>query len=619
MSTFAEQVLGSKSKKVCVIAAPGSGKTTSILVPKVQQLLSDLRVDAKNIALLSFSRLSAQDLRKRTHALDPALTATTVHSLCLSFLLSENHHDMRKRVNSIVLDFERAALIADLKVIFPRRHKNDLKDNLKQFSAAWAIQPHDQVFEENAERQAFKAAVVNWLDEHEAAMMEEIVYGAVNLAKKLGLEGVRQFKYVLVDEYQDLNRLEQEFIALVGNKAELILHVGDPDQSIYSFKYAYPDGILAWAKQPDVDPHYNNTTLRCPKRVVEVANQLLVQAEPGRTQLLKPRDGAADGEATFVRKNSQDEEFDHVATSIAKRIATGVEPKDILVLTPKKPLGAMFVSYANAARQRLGIPETVRVDLALRPDFNQLSQEHLLLMGLVVNPKSLVHLRAFLGLGDDEWYAAELHALKEKHGSLMTLVGSADLADTGRKRMRALRSRILALRETLTELAQLNDLTTVIDRLFPDGEAEVAELRTLLLSLREEDDDTEKLYDKLVDYMRSVPVSGKTVRVMTLMASKGLDAPHVYVMGCSDGNIPGTNRSVHLTDQQYRAEQRRLLYVGFTRAKESLTVTWSRNIPYAQARRHHTRGIRVRSGQGGRVNVLSLSQFLNDLNVPWSN
>src|SRR5579859_1217424 len=89
-----KEILNSKAKKVCVIAGPGTGKTKGILIPKTEALLK-AGVSPEQILLLSFSRLSALDLKNRVHA---KVGASTVHFFCLSFLLSENNHDIRNRL-----------------------------------------------------------------------------------------------------------------------------------------------------------------------------------------------------------------------------------------------------------------------------------------------------------------------------------------------------------------------------------------------------------------------------------------------------------------------------------------------------------------------------------------
>src|SRR5262249_9612392 len=109
----------SKAKRICVIAGPGTGKTKGVLVPKAEALLAQ-GARPEEILLLSFSRLSALDLKRRVPG---KVGATTVHSFCLAFLLSENNHDIRERIESLVFDFEEDALICDLKLTFPKINK----------------------------------------------------------------------------------------------------------------------------------------------------------------------------------------------------------------------------------------------------------------------------------------------------------------------------------------------------------------------------------------------------------------------------------------------------------------------------------------------------------------
>jgi DNA helicase-2/ATP-dependent DNA helicase PcrA len=615
-----DRILQSSANKICVIAAPGSGKTSRALIPKVAQVLADPTIDPKNVLLLTFSRLSAKDLKERASTMDRAPRASTVHSLCLAFLLSENSHGMRTRVESIVLDFEKDALLSDLKLIFPRKTKPQLKKMLDAFSVGWATRPHDEVFEEDGEKRDFKAAIVSWLSEHEAAMMEEIVYGAVNLARQLGTaEFIQAPQHIFIDEYQDLNRLEQEFINLLAAESRLLFIVGDPDQSIYSFKYSYPNGIRDYATMPNVEAYSSHKTGRCPRKVVAIANQLLLQANPGRTQLLESmRDD--DGEVRFVQKENQDEEFAYILRSVAERLSAGATPQNIIVLVPKKPLGVQFVEYANTNRERIGVQSEIHFKFDAKVKLTEIEQERVLLFGLAVKPDSLLHIRGYLALGDSSANAVEIKMLKNKYGNLARVLELANPEDFTRthRRVRALCERIIELRAILNSARDENTVDAVIDRLFSTDNESIRAIRTIIDELREEDDTLNTLYSKLIDHMRTIPTSSTDIRVMTLMGSKGLEAEHVYILGCNAGNLPGSNRS-HLSEHEHKEEQRRLLFVGVTRASKSLTISWARHIPFMQSMRHHTQGLRAihRRGQPAQM-IMGLSEFLQDLTeITW--
>ncbi|NTW15677.1 MAG: ATP-dependent helicase [Candidatus Moranbacteria bacterium] len=609
-----DQILKSQAKRICVIAAPGSGKTKRGLIPKVAQILEDSSIDPKNILLLTFSRLSAKDLKSRVSDFERKPRASTVHSICLAFLLSENNHDMRKRVESIVLDFEKNALISDLKITFPSINKKVLERMLKAFSVGWATSPHAEVFEEDNVKRAFKAAVINWLSEHEAAMMEEIVYEAVELAKSLGAtDFITTPQFIFVDEYQDLNRLEQEFIELLAEKSKLLFLVGDPDQSIYSFKYAYPDGIKAYSKRSDVEPYFSNKTGRCPRKVVEIANQILKQMDPARTVFLEPL-REDEGEVNFIVRNTQTEEFEYILRSVAERLRSGAKPQDIFILTPRNPLGINFVDYANTNKEKFGIEDTFKFDSKLK--LTTTEQERILLFGLAVNQNSLLHIRGYLALGDSNAEAGAVKTLKSKYGNLKNAFEKADSEDFSKvqRRARALCERIVELRGLIKEVADGKSLDDFLDQLLPREDENTKALRLVVDELREDEDTTASLYTKITDYIRTVPTATTDIRVMTLMGSKGLDAKHVYIIGCNGGNLPGENRSVYLTDHEHKQEQRRLLFVGITRAIESLTISWTRNITYGQSMQHHTTGLRTtrRVGQPPQM-VVPISEFLQGL------
>ena len=618
MADITEQVLESTSNKICVIAGPGCRKTTGILIPKVKQVLADGSTDPSSVLILTFSRLSAKDLRNKVKDLDRAPRAATVHSFCLSFLLSEDNHAIRARVDSILLDFERETLLSDLSLILPNANRRALRTTLNKFSAGWATQPHDEVFEKADDERAFKNAVVNWLFEYEAAMMEEIVYHAVDLAHQLpDAAFLNAPQFVFVDEFQDLNRLEQEFINCLSHKCNLLLVVGDPDQSIYSFKYAHPSGLVEFSKNSGAAQFESVISWRCPKCVIKHANDLLLQAAPDRSTLLTPAPNAIEGEVHFVRKEYQVDEFAYVLKAVAERLK-GDDPAQILVLVPRRKLGQEFVEFAEVHKQESGVPNEVRFSFAAKHAFNETEQNALLQFSLLARPDSLVHRRSYLGLGDDKHFAAEFGILKDRYGSVAKTFDSASADDfpKAQRRVRRLCDKVQGLR-TFLDTHATADLDAVLDLLFPEASLHVADIRTILMSLREEGDTLSSLYRKLLDYIQNLPDDDKTIRVMTLIGSKGLDANHVFILGCNAGNMPGERWSEHISDTEHRNEQRRLLYVGFTRAKKSLCVSWSRRIPFRQSKGHKTPGLRTVTHGGIRYIEVGISEFLQALRVMW--
>jgi len=617
------KILASEAKKICVIAGPGSGKTTKILIPKAKQLIETNKINPQKILLLSFSRLSAIDLQRKikNSNLRKFPRASTVHSFCLSFLLSEDNYESRKRVNSIVLDFEKEILISDLKNTFPSKNKRELRKKLNEFSAGWATKSHDTVFEENQEDKKFKNAVINWLSEYESAMMEEIIYFAVDLAEKLpSSQMIEEVDYILVDEYQDLNMLEQKFINILARDSKILLVVGDPDQSIYSFKFAYPSGILDFANRSDVNKHSLPFSWRCPKKIINVANQLLLQDEPPRTNLINPLPNEEEGEVNFKSFKNQGKEFNFILSSIINRLKKDVAPENIIILVPRKKLGKEFVKFANE-KENGKISDSVNFAFIQKMGFSDIEKEKILLFSLLVNPKSPLHIRSYLGLGDKEnYFYKEIPILKQKYGSVQEIIKSASPDDfpKNNKRLKRICERALNLKVFLDKNKDKNGAKEIIDLLFPLSNEGLSNLKEIITNLMENDDTKNQLYTKFVDYIRTIPYSKNTIRIMTLMGAKGLDANHVYILGCNAGNIPGENHSAYLTDYEYKKEQRRLLYVGFTRAKKSLTVTWSQWIPFQQAKGHYTDTIKTRRINNKVRSKVGICPFLQNLSeIHW--
>lgn len=615
MPNMFEEILESTDSHLCVIAAPGSGKTTKILLPKIQQLLAS-GIDPSRILLLTFSRISAIDLKRKLASHPPQLRAATVHSIALSFLLSENNHAIRDRIECILIGFEKEVLLSDLQTVLTGVGRRNLRKQLKEFSAGWATEPHNEVFEEDDAQRRFKHAVVRWLTEHQASMMEEIVYHAVDLGRQLGhAPFIDEPQYICVDEFQDLNKLEQEFIRLFSANSKLLLVVGDPDQSIYSFKYAHPRGIEAFAAEAGVTPYRCAVTLRCPRTITAFAAQLLEQSAPGRGNLIEPQKEAREGEIHFIQKNTQEEEFEFVLSSISQRLQSGVSPIDIIVLVPRKKFGEDFGRYATEHKITRKIEERVKFEFVLRPEFDEEEQKSILLLGLLAKPNSLLYPRVYIGLGDEHHFANELRVLKEHYGGVSQVFQNALAEDfpTRSRRIHTVCSRIEELRRFLASHHNALNVNEVLEELFPTANANLSKLRSMFDALRENGDSIQELYGKFVDYVRTIPTDESTVRTMTLMASKGLGADHVYIMGVNAGNIPGENRSEQLSSQEHIDEQRRLLYVGFTRSQQTLTVSWSRHIPFHQSRSQYTSSLRTVTIGGTRYSEVGLSEFLQSM------
>jgi len=425
-----------------------------------------------------------------------------------------------------------------------------------------------------------------------------------------------KFDYLLVDEYQDLNRAEQQLVDLLAG-GELVV-VGDEDQSIYSFKHAHPEGIVEF---PGTHPHTEEVGLdqcrRCPQTVVALANALISHNATRSQRQLQPVAGNPMGEIHVVQWHSMEEEAAGIAAFIKARVDAGTaQPGNVLVLAPRREFGYLVRDQLNElnvsahsffSEQLLdGDPKNMDESCA---------QQALALLTLLANSEDRVALRCWCGFGHNSLAAggwARLRAHCEANGSspwqtLEQLAAQTlNLPYTG-----YIIARFQALQ---VQIANLNGLTgqPLVDAVFPPAEPWSAPFRDVAAAIEEDDCGPGKLGDAI---RRSVsqpdmPTDVDYVRVMSLHKSKGLTADLVVVCGCLEGLIPFIDPDATPQEQQRAMEeQRRLFYVAITRTRQILVLSSVTGLPAAVAFRMRARTTRTIGGVARTV----ASQFIHEL------
>ena len=238
-------VASSDAPRLRVRAGPGTGKTFS-LMRRIARYLEE-GVHPKRILVSTFTRIAASDLKSAVAELDAPgalfVQATTIHGLCFGILSRHEVLDITGRVARPLLDFECRFMLEDLKLPeFGDIHRR--RKRLKAFEAAWArLQDELPGWPTDPLDRWFQDSLLDWLRFHRAMLIGELVPEALRyLQSNPEAQELNRFAHVIVDEYQDLNVAEQRVVDLLASDATLTV-VGDEDQSIYSFKHAYPDGI----------------------------------------------------------------------------------------------------------------------------------------------------------------------------------------------------------------------------------------------------------------------------------------------------------------------------------------------------------------------------------------
>jgi DNA helicase-2/ATP-dependent DNA helicase PcrA len=487
------------------------------------------------------------------------------------------------------LQFEGAVMLADVRREGPFGGQRAATSRVRAFEAAWArLESEAPGWPRDTTDRAFQDSLSRWLRFHESMLVGELVPEALRyLRSNPAADERRAFDHVLVDEYQDLNRAEQDLVDLLAEAGATAV-VGDVDQSIYSFRYANPEGIADFdQRHPGTHDEVLDYCRRCPRTVVEMADSLIRYNHPASpTPRLQPLPGVAAGDVSIVQWRSVDDEAEGIARSVHLLIdEQGSSPGDFLVLTPRRLVGYRIRNRLRA----LGVPvHSFYHEEALEAER---AQEAYALLTLLSAPTDRVAFRWWLGAASSTWLVGSYARLRQEceatgrspfdllrdlDSGAATLAGAGPLID----RYRALTARLL-------HLAGL-DLRQLVDDLFPDGDDDFIALREIATLSLESAAEVRDVYDAVRNHITQpeMPESGDFVRVMSLHKSKGLTAPSVIVAGCIEGLIPTLDSRLTQAEQARSLnEQRRLFYVAITRCTTALVISSSLRIDRALAMR----------------------------------
>jgi DNA helicase II / ATP-dependent DNA helicase PcrA len=619
----ARNIAATNENPLRVMAGPGTGKSFA-MKRRVARLLESGQ-DARRVLAVTFTRNAAASLVSDLHALGIAncerVRVGTLHAFCFGLLGQQEVFDYLGRVprpvvafsKSGVLQFEGGVMLDDLISAGAFGPKRDCTRRIRAFEAAWArLQseipgwPHDTV-----DRQ-FQTALISWLRFHRAILIGELVPEALRFLRNNPAADVRlAFDHVIVDEYQDLNRAEQDLIDLLAGQGSTAI-VGDVDQSIYRFRHANPEGIETFQQQhPTTHDETLDECRRCPTRVVSIADHLIRHNHPGiGLARLQPKAGNLPGEVHIVQWAGIAEEAQGLAAYVHTLVSTGrFDPGDILILTPRRLLGYGIrdrIAEAGVAVHSFYHEEALEGDAA---------QRAFALLSLLVNIEDRVALRWWLGDGSpssrkNAYQRLRQHcetsgdsprmALEALAQGTLSLSGVGPLVEKYRELKRILAS---LLGQTLAQL---------VDVLLPVDSDESSVLREVATFAMPQLESVEDLFDRIKTHITQpeMPEEGEYVRVMSLHKSKGLTSKVVIVAGCTEGLIPFQDDEQAPAEQDIiLREQRRLFYVAITRCTDVLVLSSAARMERQLAWKI---GARLQPGRSATGNTIA-SQFLDEL------
>ncbi len=610
LNTRQDEAVKYVSGPCLVLAGAGSGKTR-VITNKIAYLVQQCGYKARNIAAVTFTNKAAREMKERVaqtlgKAEARGLMVSTFHTLGLNIIRKEYKALGLKPGFSLFDDQDQLAL---LKELTEAQLEGD-KDLLRQLSSAISNWKNDMVSPQQAkasaqgeQQQCFAACYDDYQTQmraYNALDFDDLILLPVLLLRdqqQIRERWQHRIRYLLVDEYQDTNSSQYELVKLlVGERGRLTV-VGDDDQSIYSWRGARPQNLVqlgqdfSQLKLIKLEQNYRSTS-----RILRAAN-ILIANNPHVYEKALFSD-IPDGEKLkVILANNEDHEAERVtAELIAHKFLNRTEYRDYAILYRgnhqsrliEKSLMQNRVPYKLSGGTSFFARAEIKDIMAylrvlVNPDDDNAFLRIVNTPKREIGPATLEKLGSYANMRGKSMFAASFELGLEQHLSgrgldnvrrfTQWLVSIADNAERG--------NTVEALRSLVRDIHYEDWLyeTSASAKAAEMRMKNVSELYSWIVADLEGDnyDQEEKTLREVVQRLTLRDMMERSeqdedsdaVQLMTLHASKGLEFPYVYLIGAEEGILP------HQTsiDEDNVEEERRLMYVGITRAQRELTFT----------------------------------------------
>lgn len=592
-----------------IMAGAGSGKTR-VLTHRIAYLIDEKMVNPWNILAITFTNKAAREMRERATALNPATSETliaTFHSMCVRILRREADHIGYNRNFTIVDPGEQRTL---MKRILKNLNLDPKKWNERAILGTISNAKNDLLDEVAYEHQAgdmytqivakcYKAYQEE-LRRSEAMDFDDLIMMTLRLFDKnpdVLAYYQQRYQYIHVDEYQDTNHAQYQLVKLLASRFKNICVVGDADQSIYGWRGADMQNILDFEKDyPEAKVVLLEENYRSTKKILQAANEVIKNNRNRRPKKLWTQND--DGEQiVYYRANDERDEAVFVASTINNVVREeGKNFKDFAVLyrtnaqsrTIEEALLKSNIPYTMVGGTKFYSRKEIRdvisyLNLIANPADNISFERVVNEPKRGVGPGTLEKIRTFA-------YEQDMSLLDASANIMLSPIkgkaaqGVYDFANV-----------ILNLRDQLDDLSITEVVEAVLDQ---SGYLDALSMQQTLesqarienieefMSVTKNFDETntdgtkdETGIDRLGRFLNDLALIADTddgdveaaeVTLMTLHAAKGLEFPVVFLIGMEEGVFPLSRASEEPDELE---EERRLAYVGITRAEEILFLT----------------------------------------------
>ncbi len=590
-----------------ILAGAGSGKTR-VLTYRIAYLIETHQINPYNILALTFTNKAANEMRERVDQIVPYgsqnIWVSTFHSTCVRILRRYIDHLGYERNFTIYDSDDQRALMKDIcKHLNIDTKKYKEKTFLNAISSAKdkLITPEQYADEvaKDYNKKIFGTVYKEYqkrLRHNNALDFDDLIMLTVQLFQTNAevLDYYQQrFQFVLVDEYQDTNAAQFTFLSLLASRYQNLCVVGDDDQSIYKFRGADIYNILNFEKIfPATKVIRLEQNYRSTKNILNAANEVIKHNTMRKEKSLwtKSEEGAP---ISYGRYENEYEEAQEIASDIRRQYKQGMDYRNFAILYRTNAQSRVFEEKLVYE----GIPYRIigAINFYARKEIKDL----LCYLKTINNSADDIAIKRIIniprrGIGQTTIGRITDYSLDNGISFYEALTQVDNIAGCGRASAnitsfvslieefrRKLRDETYTL-ETL--IHEIIDTTGYVRQLeaedSPEAQARIENIDSLLNKIVQYEEDSiepatlDGLLEEiaLVADIDTVSEDADQILLMTLHSAKGLEFPHVYICGMEENVFPGA-MAVFGDDPMELEEERRLCYVGITRAREKLTLT----------------------------------------------
>ena len=644
-----------QAPQVRLVAGPGTGKSYTI-EKRVADLLNN-GATPTNVYVISFTRATCGELADRIRAfcsgqpcatVAPQVRISTMHSLALRILRRGNLLTSYPSSPIMLDDWEQTYVYdRELATTIGCTYGRAAEIRLAHDTQWQTLNPQylNQAQITHREIQGFNSFHASRTNLYSCVLPGEVIYKCVEALQQgsLSVSQLPQIDHLIVDEYQDLNACDQEFVRLLCSNNAVLFIAGDDDQSIYSFRHANPNGIVQFhTTYPASSTHVLTDCFRCTPAVLGPASRLII-FNPNRVpKNMNPLYGSANppvtGHLLVWSFQSAQEEAHAIAQSCQELINAGMAGQEdeilILITNRKVQLNPIAQELGN-----LGLPYDPPRGASLTYEYEPIRAVYALLRiakDQATGEEDYPAHRDLLGLLSGVGYAtakavADACISNNQNFRQLFYLSSCPSWLTGRpatavQRVMAIVQSVGTWSITDTLASHTADIANILStQIYISGQnasTNVAMWNTLggalpsdmtvdeliLFLAADTETDQQKILDLVFQRIsggltQTMATTRKPVRILTMHGAKGLSGKVVFIPSVEQGIMPNFKA---LQATGLVIEQRRLFYVSMTRAMACCIVSHAA---------YHT-GAAAMALTQNRIAYLSRSQFVNEMGIP---